>query len=179
MPSDAGAGAGAQSNKPIKAKLGEANSFYYDPELKRWVNKNAGPEESSTTGRSTPPPPRSTSRGPSRGPSLRSTMSTPPPAMSDSGPTSAPPHAPPSGPPMGPPSRVGTPVGGGAMLPPSLASLRSTSNVSAGVTPASRPGTAMSTSSDIDDLLAVAPKKSGDKKKGRKSGRYIDVMAKS
>lgn len=28
---------------PIKAKLGEENSFYYDPELKRWVNKKVCP----------------------------------------------------------------------------------------------------------------------------------------
>lgn len=27
---------------PIKAKLGEETSFYYDKELKRWVNKKVG-----------------------------------------------------------------------------------------------------------------------------------------
>ncbi|KAI7091867.1 hypothetical protein KC356_g35 [Hortaea werneckii] len=31
-------------NKPIRAKLGEENSFYYDENLKKWVNKKAGPE---------------------------------------------------------------------------------------------------------------------------------------
>lgn len=47
-------------NKPIRAKLGEPNSFYYDPELKRWVNKNASAEE--TAKKATPPPPRATPR---------------------------------------------------------------------------------------------------------------------
>ena len=31
------------SSGPIKAKLGEENSFHYDPELKRWVNKKVCP----------------------------------------------------------------------------------------------------------------------------------------
>lgn len=29
----------AQGGGPIKAKLGEESSFYYDPDLKRWINK--------------------------------------------------------------------------------------------------------------------------------------------
>ncbi len=48
---------GAAPNKPIKAKLGEASSFYYDPELKRWVNKKAGAEDQQAKS-ATPPPPR-------------------------------------------------------------------------------------------------------------------------
>ncbi|KAJ4302141.1 vesicle coat component [Collariella sp. IMI 366227] len=32
-------------NKPIRAKLGEPNSFYYDPDLKRWINKNASADD--------------------------------------------------------------------------------------------------------------------------------------
>ena len=31
--------ANPQSGGPIKAKLGEESSFYYDPDLKRWINK--------------------------------------------------------------------------------------------------------------------------------------------
>lgn len=41
--------------KPVKAKLGHKNAFYYDDKLKRWVNKNATEEEKQQV--STPPPP--------------------------------------------------------------------------------------------------------------------------
>lgn len=43
--------------------------------------------------------------------------------------------------------------------------------------PPSRPTTSLSNASSIDDLLGAAgPRKGG--KKTRKSGRYVDVMAK-
>ncbi|KIK57809.1 hypothetical protein GYMLUDRAFT_61199 [Collybiopsis luxurians FD-317 M1] len=42
---------------PIKASLGDNNSFYFDPELKKWVNKKAGSEEAAKP--ATPPPPPS------------------------------------------------------------------------------------------------------------------------
>ncbi|KAI9762832.1 MAG: vesicle coat component [Chaenotheca gracillima] len=57
----------------IKAKLGEESSFYYDPDLKKWVNKKGGTTESTPTAR--PPPPK--------GPPSRS--------VSGGGPTSGPP----------------------------------------------------------------------------------------
>jgi hypothetical protein len=43
--------------KVYKAHLGESNSFYYDEKLKRWVNKNASPEELQAITAPTPPPP--------------------------------------------------------------------------------------------------------------------------
>ncbi|XBW36418.1 hypothetical protein QEN19_001997 [Hanseniaspora menglaensis] len=45
--------------KPIKAKLGTKNQFYYDDKLKRWVNKNATEDEKKQLEEeaSTPPPP--------------------------------------------------------------------------------------------------------------------------
>lgn len=46
--------------KPIKAKLGQKNQFYYDEKLKRWVNKNASEEEKKAIeeeANSAPPPP--------------------------------------------------------------------------------------------------------------------------
>lgn len=55
--------------KAIKAKLGEQSSFYYDENLKRWVNKKAPMEEQKSAA---PPPPPKANRGPS------STASTPP-----------------------------------------------------------------------------------------------------
>ncbi|KAI0831400.1 Sec23-binding domain of Sec16-domain-containing protein [Trametes gibbosa] len=49
---------------PVKANLGEESSFYYDKELKRWVNKNASGE----TAKPAPPapPPRSQTASPGR-----------------------------------------------------------------------------------------------------------------
>ncbi|KAG2368595.1 Sec23-binding domain of Sec16-domain-containing protein [Suillus spraguei] len=41
---------------PIKASLGQESAFYYDKDLKRWVNKKAGAE---TTQSAAPPPPPS------------------------------------------------------------------------------------------------------------------------
>ncbi|KAK2069622.1 hypothetical protein P8C59_004181 [Phyllachora maydis] len=167
--------------KPIRAKLGEANSFVYDPNLKRWVNKNASAEDGSAAAKSTPPPPRTSS---SSSASLaaappRPAAATPPPTSSSRVPS-----------PMGPPpsSRVATPAsdGGGppawaagglvAGRPPSM--MRSASAMSAASSrPPSRATPSLSATSSIDDLLAAGPKRPGAKK-SRKSGRYVDVMAK-
>ncbi|KDN45951.1 hypothetical protein K437DRAFT_256366 [Tilletiaria anomala UBC 951] len=48
--------------KAKKAHLGEEKSFYYDPELKRWVNKKAG--DSASKPATPPPPPRSKAPSP-------------------------------------------------------------------------------------------------------------------
>ncbi|KAG6850992.1 hypothetical protein H0H93_004479 [Arthromyces matolae] len=45
----------APSSGPVKASLGEESSFYYDKDLKRWVNKKAGAETAKVA--SPPPPP--------------------------------------------------------------------------------------------------------------------------
>lgn len=167
-----------------RAKLGEESSFYYDPELKKWVNKKGGTAE--TTPAATPPPPRGP---PSR--TVSGTMGAPP-----SGPPSGPPSRIASGagidggPPMsrpstsgtgsapamqmpigsGPPSRAGTPASGDAS--PMAAGLN-------GLEPPSRPPTSMSTASSIDDLLGAPQARKGGTVKGKKrGGRYVDVMAK-
>ncbi|KAI1480216.1 Sec23-binding domain of Sec16-domain-containing protein [Daldinia eschscholtzii] len=165
------------ANKPIKAKLGEASSFVYDPELKRWVNKKPGAENTPVKA-ATPPPPRAASRN-----------GTPPPA----GPTSAPPGGP-GTPPAGPPRAQLTPaptllrsamshdnlmVPGGA--PPMARSVsgQSISSAPGGPpsAPPSRPATSLSNASSIDDLLGAAGPRKGAKK-AKKGGRYVDVMAK-
>ncbi|KAL6360574.1 hypothetical protein LRP88_06280 [Fusarium phalaenopsidis] len=153
--------------KPIRAKLGEASSFVYDPELKRWVNKKPGAENTPAK-TATPPPPRG---GP------RSVSGTPPPPPGTPPPLVTSNSAPP--PLMPPKVRAGTPdltrtASSDSLAPPPL--LRSVSNTSNG--PPSRPTTSMSNASSIDDLLSVQPRKASDKKKPRKSGRYVDVMAK-
>jgi hypothetical protein len=169
---------------PIKAKLGEENSFYYDPDLKKWVNKKGGAPEASKP-IATPPPPRS--GPPSRnvssqsaghldpmGPpsSLPSAMSAPPSRM----PTSAPLRSSSQPPPMsGPGSRASTPgipsgdEGSGrppVLMPPGISASG----------PPSRPSTGMSNASSIDDLLGAPTAKKGTVKKKR-GGRYVDVMA--
>ncbi|OJD29551.1 copii coat assembly protein sec16 [Diplodia corticola] len=172
--------AGQGGNKPIRAKLGEENSFYYDPDLKKWVNKKAGPADHSKPA-ATPPPPKG---GPPLRPSASmANLAGPPPSAKAAGLT-------PPGPPAGPlrstsmpppmaasapgsgaatPVRSGSPAVGGGGGPPGGAG-----------GPPSRPATSMSNASSIDDLIGVpAPRKGpAAKKKGRGAGRYVDVMAK-
>jgi hypothetical protein len=173
---EAGPAAG-NPNKPIRAKLGEANSFFYDPEQKRWVNKNADPKDNQAK-TATPPPPKSIPRSvsaspasPPSGPPMGG--SAPTPSGFDAGRASAPP--------MGPPRSTMTPPpseGGGlpSLAPPMM--MRSASNTSTASAPAGRPTSRLSNSSSIDDLLSAAgPRKAGGKKP-RKSARYVDVMTK-
>jgi len=144
--------------KPVKAHLGEQSSFYFDPELKKWVNKaDKGAASSSPT--ATPPPPKSTpprSLTPAGGPLSIGSMGPPRPPSSIG-----------SGPPM---SRSAS------MQPVNDQSRPSTSGGPSPAPPISRPGTAMSNASDIDDLLGSAgPRTRGAKSK--KKGRYVDIMA--
>ncbi|KAK4044813.1 Sec23-binding domain of Sec16-domain-containing protein [Parachaetomium inaequale] len=187
-------GSSSNPNKPIRAKLGEANSFYYDPDLKRWVNKNAGPED--TAKKATPPPPRMGGAATPR--SVSASPASPPFPSSDRGRASAPP--PMGGPPraasrpptsasdtnLAPPS-PGFGSLGGPPPPGPVAMLRSVSNTSTasapplgqGGAPPARPPTSLSNSSSIDDLLGAAgPRKPGAARKARKGARYVDVMGK-
>ncbi|KXJ93277.1 Sec23-binding domain of Sec16-domain-containing protein [Microdochium bolleyi] len=172
-------GGGAEAPKAIKAKLGEQSSFVYDPELKRWVNKKAGAEDTVAKS-ATPPPPRGTPPPPSGA----SGLAPPPPSM--------------SAPPMGPPRSTSTPspafgksASSASLAPPQgspgrPAPLQSSASESAAAgggmppppgAPPARPASRLSNASSIDDLLGAAgPRKGG--KKPRKSGRYVDVMAK-
>ncbi|EJP64492.1 COPII coat assembly protein SEC16 [Beauveria bassiana ARSEF 2860] len=159
----------AQPQKAIKAKLGESNSFVYDPDLKRWINKKAGAEQTEAV-KAAPPPPR--------GSAPRSVSGTPPPSA--------------MGPPMAAMARsastsnlkAGTmpPSGLGISTPPPM--MRTDSNASAGGAPTppsgppSRPPTSISNASSIDDLLGAAGPRKASGKKPRKAGRYVDVMAK-
>jgi hypothetical protein len=167
------------SGGPIRAKLGEENSFYYDKELKKWVNKKD--PNSATVSRGTPPPPRGAAP-PSR---TASGSSAPPPAASpkppgpDSRPTSSAGAPPPqTGSPA--PSLLGAPppflnavprsVSTGAAAPPTRPGSSSG--------PPPRPATSLSTASSIDDLLGPPQARKGGTVKGKKKGRYVDVMAK-
>ncbi|TPX10892.1 uncharacterized protein E0L32_008098 [Thyridium curvatum] len=176
-------------NKPIRANLGEKSSFYFDPELKRWVNKNAPPEESAAK-KATPPPPRSAPRSATNTPPPPGAGPPPPPPMGGGAGSSLPPSASLPNLAVGaglPPRSSGSDGSGGAGGPPlggPVAMLRSGSSGGVGgggaaaTPPPSRPATSMSNASSIDDLLSAAGPRKPGAKKGRKAGRYVDVMAK-
>lgn len=170
-------GSSASSGKPIRAKLGEASSFVYDPELKRWINKKAGAENTAVK-TATPPPPRA---GPPR--SVGGTPPPPRPSSSTTPPAFDRPRAPPlAGPLRSMPSLApkSSHENMGLAAAPPMSRSASNSALATGPPsgPPSRPATSMSNASSIDDLLgAVAPRKAGQKKP-RKSGRYVDLMAK-
>ncbi|PWY72321.1 hypothetical protein BO70DRAFT_431701 [Aspergillus heteromorphus CBS 117.55] len=168
----------ATANKPIRAKLGEQSSFYYDTDLKKWVNKKD--PNSATAARATPPPPRG-SAPPSRTAS-GSSAAPPPPASASpmlSGPSSRPPST------TGVPPPPGSPGPSSLGLPPPPPSIqRSVSTGAAVPTPPSslaappRPATSLSNASSIDDLLGAPQARKGPSAKPKKKGRYVDVMAK-
>jgi hypothetical protein len=162
-----------QGPGPIKAKLGEENSFVYDPELKKWVNKKAGATDTAKPA-ATPPPPRggppAAARSASGGPPPMG-----PPQTSLRPPTSMPPRSSSMPPPMDMASRASTPGvpsdTEGAAKPATLARPPLASG------PPSRPSTSMSNASSIDDLLGAAQPRKGAAAKKKKGGRYVDVMA--
>lgn len=165
------------TNKPIKAKLGEENSFKYDPELKKWVNTKGGVAEASKP-MATPPPPRS--GPPSRAISTQNVG--PPNSLPNANGLSIPPTSDPlqrsssMPPPMGlsgsRASTPGIPSDNEGPRPPVL------TRPSLPTGPPSRPGTGMSTASSIDDLLGAPQARKGAAKGKKKGGRYVDVMAK-
>lgn len=140
---------------PIRAKLGEQSSFYFDKDLNKWVNKKGGGEETAPSAASTPPPPRG--GPPSR---VASAMRTdlPPSRTTNAGPP------------------VGAPLANGSSGPPSRAATPASGEGESGV--ASRPTTGMSTASSLDDLISAGPRKGGTVRGKKKGGRYVDVMAK-
>ena len=181
----------AELNKPIRAKLGEESSFYYDEVQKKWVNKKGG-TESTAPAAATPPPPRgpasrmaSAASGPPSGPPSRVASAA---GLGSRPPTSGSVASPPMMAPglgSGPPSRAATPA---SMGPPDSAGLVPPASFAAGgligegsgppSAPPSRPPTSMSTASSLDDLLAGPRKAGSGTVKGKKKGRYVDVMAK-
>ena len=197
--------AAKQETKAHQIKFGEENAFYYDKELKKWINKKAGPDAAGPSA-PTPPPPRG-------GPPSRTVSAAPPgppPGMPK------PPSAAPTPPPMmgqqqqqpsGPPSMVSSrnvspsmgaltslsthQAGEGGAPPAAAAAAAATAPTTSGgpplpaslsgLAPPSRPGTGMSgvsNASSIDDLIGVPQaRKGGTVKKAKKGRGYVDVMA--
>ncbi|CAG8896721.1 unnamed protein product [Penicillium egyptiacum] len=156
---------------PIKAKLGEESSFYYDKDLKKWVNKKD--PGSSAPVHATPPPPRGSappSRTASSG-SMPQNGAPPMPPMSVSG------SRPPSSSTAAPPLLSSSPgfsgiasrsVSTGAAMPTPPGS-------SSGPPP--RPSSSLTHASSIDDLIGAPQARKGNTVRGKKKGRYVDVMA--
>ncbi|KAL8721793.1 MAG: hypothetical protein Q9225_001593 [Loekoesia sp. 1 TL-2023] len=183
----------SQEPKAIKAKLGEESSFYYDKELKKWVNKK-GPAPAAAEAAKPPPPKGPPSRAVSAagGPPPLSTSrtSTPPVPPIPSvlpGQTGTPsinvsqPPLPPTTVPSGPPSGASTPA---RTASPAVASTatggeQAPSERGPPSAPPSRPPTAVSGASSIDDLIGEPQaRKGGTVRRGKKGRGYVDVMAK-
>lgn len=171
--------------KVYKAKLGEELSLVYDPKLKRYVNKNATPEELKEAAATPPPPPpkskvrsANTSAKPSPKPGTKS-------PVSGSGLPSDMVFDPPSGQPSTTSSRVPS-----AAAPPPVSSLEETAAAPSGGPPGGPPGSGAPPPSNgpetlkkaaatggLDDLLAAAPPPSGRKGARRNArNRYVDIM---
>ncbi|KAL8693642.1 MAG: hypothetical protein Q9218_001552 [Villophora microphyllina] len=175
--------------KAIKAKLGEESSFYYDKELKKWINKK-GPPPAATEAPAPPPPRGPPSRAVSAAgglpPSLLGTSTPPVPPLPSviPGHVGTPPlnvsQATPPTMGFGPPSGTGTPA---RTASPALSSIAAMGGEASGPpsAPPSRPPTAAGGAgkSDIDDLLGEPQvRKGGTMKRGKKGRGYVDVMAK-
>jgi len=182
---DAGSSKGAES-KVYRANLGESKmKLYYDKELGKWVNPD-NPDTGKKT--ATPPPPR-----------MGGTPAPPSGAPKSSGlghiTSSSLPNV--SMPPLSlPGSRAGTPANGPALglpLAPGAAGLSGPPSAAStpplGIAPTShpglvppprpgsRPGTAMSNASSIDDLIGPPGGRKSNKGAKKTKGRYVDVMA--
>ncbi|CAG8296949.1 unnamed protein product [Penicillium nalgiovense] len=156
---------------PIRAKLGEESSFYYDKDLKKWINKKD--PGSSAPVQATPPPPR---------------VSAPPSRTASSG--SMPPNGASPMPPM--PVSASRPQSSSAAAPPLLSfspgfsgiAPRAVSTGAAMPTPPGsssgpppRPSSSLTHASSIDDLIGAPQARKGNTVRGKKKGRYVDVMA--
>lgn len=181
----------SQEPKAIKAKLGEESSFYYDKELKKWVNKKS-PTPAATEAPKAPPPRGPPSRAVSAAggppPASTSRTATPPvpplpsvlPGQMETPPINVPQLPSSTNPDSGPPSRNGTPA---RMESPAMphANVGGERAASVGLVtaPPSRPPTATSGASSIDDLIGEPQaRKGGTVRRGKKGRGYVDVMAK-
>ncbi|KAJ5831426.1 uncharacterized protein N7525_009679 [Penicillium rubens] len=156
---------------PIRAKLGEESSFYYDKDLKKWVNKKD--PGSSAPVQATPPPPRG-SAPPSR---AASSGSMPPNGASPMPPMSVSGSRPPSSSAAAPPLLSSSP-GFSGIGPRSVstgAAMPTPPGSSSGPPP--RPSSSLTHASSIDDLIGAPQARKGNTVRGKKKGRYVDVMA--
>lgn len=186
-------------NAPIRAKLGEESSFYYDKELKKWVNKKGGGEGQAAAAATPPPPKGPPSRAVSVAgapPGRKDTETPPVPPLPSTASNTATPPISVTGPPGPTPATMPSPyssIPASRSESPALTQGEhqaglSLSNAGLGIAgsnaagpasaPPSRPATGMSNASSIDDLIgAPQARKGGTIKKGKKGRGYVDVMA--
>ncbi|TGZ83389.1 hypothetical protein EX30DRAFT_347640 [Ascodesmis nigricans] len=152
-----------QTSGPIKANLGEESTFYYDPDLKRWINKKA-PPESQGPAKAPPPPKRHSSpAAPPSSSATPSAPSTPPPARAATPPVrtgSAPPIRVGSVPPVStsvppPTSSPMVPSTSGLLPPPPVSA---SGPPSRGPSPAPPMGRSVSTNSAVPPTAKAPPR---------------------
>ncbi|KAJ6596911.1 Sec23-binding domain of Sec16-domain-containing protein [Mycena vulgaris] len=137
---------------PVKASLGEETSFYYDKELKRWVNKKAGAEDAKPAAPPPPPPSRPQTASPGMtGP--RAGNATPPP----------------------PPARSASVAGDMGAPPPSKSVMRVRSNLAPTPESASMPSSPLRQSTLTPPSPPPGRPKSQASKRAIRS-RYVDVF---
>lgn len=139
--------------KPIRAKLGVKNSFYYDDKLQRWINKDL-PLEDQTKPKGPPPPPML---------KKKATEDVKPPAMGKSFPTQT--------------QQVPLPSGGDDIpQPPKVGSApKAVPPIATASTPSSKPSVA---SAGLDDLLSLGSARQGTARKSKRGTRrgYVNVL---
>ncbi|KAL9596200.1 MAG: hypothetical protein Q9219_005952 [cf. Caloplaca sp. 3 TL-2023] len=182
----------SQEPKAIKAKLGEESSFYYDKELKKWINKK-GPAPTASEAPKPPPPKGPPSRAVSAAggppPPSMSRTSTPPvpplpavlPGQTGTPPINVSQPSPLTNPTAGPPSGSSTPLGRAspAIPPASTGNGGVDSQNMASARPSKPPTTVSSGTGSIDDLIGEPQaRKGGTVRRGKKGRGYVDVMAK-
>ncbi|KAL8734497.1 MAG: hypothetical protein Q9166_001397 [cf. Caloplaca sp. 2 TL-2023] len=182
----------SQEPKAIKAKLGEESSFYYDKELKKWVNKK-GPAPATSEAPKAPPPRGPPSRAVSGagGPPITNSAfrtSTPPvpplPSMVAAHTGTPPVNASQAMPPTNlhqsqPASGTGTPARTTSPAPTAGDANDRAPPTGLPSAPPSRPSTAAGGGGSIDDLLGEPQaRKGGTVRRGKKGRGYVDVMAK-
>ncbi|KAF8212186.1 Sec23-binding domain of Sec16-domain-containing protein [Mycena galopus ATCC 62051] len=136
---------------PVKANLGEETSFYFDKDLKRWVNKKGGAEEAKPAAPPPAPPSRSQTASPGMGMGPpRAGTATPPPPRSAS-------------------------VADGAAPPPGKSTMRVRSNLAPTPEAVSLPGSPLRQSTLTPPPPPPSRPKSQASKRAVRS-RYVDVF---
>ena len=182
-------GSDPNAKKPVKAKLGHKNTFYYDEKLKRWIDKNASEEEKAAMVETSPPPPppiikRKAAAAPEIKPRSGSVAG---------GPTQrtlgmVPPKNPLTGESLLPETDTGYSTPSNTDFPTSIpedapaesTNLPSPAGSISSLTPTPSINLAGKTSNGLDDLISLTASRratpSGTRK-GRRSGRgYVNVM---
>ncbi|SCV03053.1 LAME_0H07338g1_1 [Lachancea meyersii CBS 8951] len=145
--------------KPVKAKLGHQNTFYYDDKLQRWVNKNATEEEKQQISAPPPPPPIITKK-------LEGSPKVKPRSGSVAG---------------GAAARTAAFTPSSNVLEERSASSSEAAGPSQSVSPSSTPSVSLSgkKANNIDDLMSLvgnAGNQSGARRKKKGARGYVNVM---